>query len=174
MFLPLLILLARTSCGNSGLFRQQRVGRFGKAFTLLKLRTMKNMKFVSTTVTTDGDPRITRIGRFLRKTKLDELPQLVNVLKGDMSFVGPRPDVAGYADKLQGADRIILEVRPGITGPATLKFRNEEQLLAFQEDPETFNREVIWPEKVRLNVEYVENYSFRRDIWYIWKTLLRD
>jgi lipopolysaccharide/colanic/teichoic acid biosynthesis glycosyltransferase len=111
------------------------------------------------------------LGRFWRKTKIDELPQLINVLKGDMSFVGPRPDVPGYADKLEGEDRIVLSVRPGITGPATLKYRDEEALLAGQKDPERYNNEVIWPDKVRINKEYIKSYSFKNDLVYIAKTI---
>ena len=103
--------------------------------------------------------------------KIDELPQLFNVLIGQMSFVGPRPDVPGFADQLKGNDRIILTVRPGITGPATLKYRNEEELLASVTDPEEYNAEVVFPDKVRLNREYVENWSFARDIRYIWATI---
>jgi lipopolysaccharide/colanic/teichoic acid biosynthesis glycosyltransferase len=122
-------------------------------------------------VTTSNDPRITAIGRFFRRTKIDELPQLINVLFGQMGFVGPRPDVPGFADELCGADRIILTVRPGITGPATLRFRNEEEELAAQPDPERFNREVIFVEKVRLNREYVENFSLLKDVRYILLTL---
>jgi lipopolysaccharide/colanic/teichoic acid biosynthesis glycosyltransferase len=97
---------------------------------------------------------------------------LINVLKGDMSFVGPRPDVPGYADRLEGEDRIVLSVRPGITGPATLKYRNEENLLAEQENPRQYNDEVLWPDKVRLNREYVRNWSFGTDFRYIWKTIV--
>ena len=104
--------------------------------------------------------------------KLDELPQLVNVLLGQMSFVGPRPDVASFADSLTGGDKIILSVRPGITGPATLAFRNEEELLTKSDDPELFNRKVIYPEKIRLNRQYVEEYSFVKDVLYIVATLL--
>jgi lipopolysaccharide/colanic/teichoic acid biosynthesis glycosyltransferase len=110
---------------------------------------------------------------FFRRTKIDELPQLFNVLWGDMSFVGPRPDVPGFADRLEGVDRIILSVRPGITGPASLKYRDEEALLASQEDPERYNREVIWPDKVRINLDYVKHWSFAGDIGYILKTVAR-
>jgi lipopolysaccharide/colanic/teichoic acid biosynthesis glycosyltransferase len=122
-------------------------------------------------VTTGRDRRITWLGRIWRKTKIDELPQLINVLKGNMSFVGPRPDVPGYADRLQGDDRIVLSVRPGITGPATLKYRDEEALLADQDDPERYNNEVLWLDKVRINREYVESWSFWQDIRYILKTI---
>lgn len=153
-------------------YRQWRVGKNGKLFKLYKFRTMvKDADRIGGTVTTADDPRTTRIGKILRKFKLDELPQLWNVLKGDMSFVGPRPDVPGFADKLKGKDRIILSVRPGITGPATLKFRDEEELLKQQENPEEYNLKVIWPEKVRINREYVENYSFWKDIKYILLTI---
>ncbi|MCO6439710.1 MAG: sugar transferase [Nitrococcus mobilis] len=164
-------LAARWDTGASGFFVQERVGRYGRPFRVIKLRTMRVDPVVATTVTTSGDVRITPVGRFLRRTKLDELPQLINVLKGDMSFVGPRPDMPGYADALGGEDRIILTVRPGITGPATLKYRDEERLLAEQGDPERYNREVIYPDKVRLNREYVEQYSFLRDLVYIWRTV---
>ena len=164
-------ILATIDTRKSGFFIQERVGKDGKLFKVIKIRTMRDIPNVNTTVTRENDPRITRLGRFWRKTKIDELPQLINVLLGQMSFVGPRPDVPGFADQLTGPDRIILTVRPGITGPATLRFRNEEQLLAQQDDPEAYNREVIWPEKVRLNREYVENYSFRQDIKYIFQTL---
>ena len=148
------------------------MGRNGRRFRVIKLRTMRMDPAVNTTVTTSADARITPVGRLLRRTKIDELPQLINILKGDMSFVGPRPDVPGFADALEGEDRIILGVRPGITGPATLKYRDEEMLLANAEDPEAYNREVLWPDKVRINREYVQNWSFRRDVQYIWKTIL--
>ena len=118
------------------------------------------------------DPRLIRPGKFLRKTSLDELPQLWNVLRGDMSLVGPRPDVPGYADRLQGKDRVILSVRPGITGPAQLAYRGEEDILVFKNDPVKYNDEVIWPDKVRINREYIEDYSFFKDIYYIWKTIV--
>ncbi len=165
-------LVATVDTRANGFFMQERVGRGGYRFRVIKLRTMRDDSANRTTVTTSTDDRITRIGRILRYTRLDELPQLINVLLGDMSFVGPRPDVPGYADTLEGEDRIILSLRPGITGPATLKYRNEEALLAEVPDPEAYNREVIWPDKVRLNREYVHNWSFRRDLWYLWKTLL--
>jgi lipopolysaccharide/colanic/teichoic acid biosynthesis glycosyltransferase len=157
---------------SNGLFIQTRVGRYGKLFPLIKLKSMKNMPDIQTSVTTDHDPRITVLGRFWRKTKIDELPQLINVLLGHMSCVGPRPDVPGFADQLQGDDRCILSVRPGITGPASLKYRHEEKLLVEQEDPEAFNARTIWPDKVRINREYVENFSFVRDMVYIWRTLV--
>jgi lipopolysaccharide/colanic/teichoic acid biosynthesis glycosyltransferase len=141
------------------------------AFKVIKLRTMRNIASINTTVTSLNDPRITPLGHFLRKTKIDELPQLINVFLGQMSFVGPRPDVPGFADRLMGEDRIILSVRPGITGPATLKYREEEELLAGQDNPEKYNDEIIFPDKVRLNREYVANYSFWKDIQYIYQTI---
>jgi len=165
-------LLATLSTGKNGLFTQTRIGRHGKPFKILKIRTMKDHPGLHTTATTAHDPRITPLGRWLRRLKIDELPQLFNVLMGQMSFVGPRPDVPGFADQLQGDDRILLSLRPGITGPATLAFRHEEELLAQQEDPDTYNREVIFPEKVRINKEYLQNYSILKDFRYILQTAL--
>jgi lipopolysaccharide/colanic/teichoic acid biosynthesis glycosyltransferase len=158
----------------NGFFTQTRVGRYGRTFKVIKLRTMKVSKTVTTTVTTSGDPRITKLGAFWRKTKIDELPQLINVLLGHMSLVGPRPDVPGYADRLEGSDRIVLTIRPGITGPASLKYRYEEEILATQSNPERYNREVIFVDKVRLNREYVEQYSFIKDLHYMWQTAFGD
>jgi lipopolysaccharide/colanic/teichoic acid biosynthesis glycosyltransferase len=116
--------------------------------------------------------RITKSGALFRKTKIDELPQLFNVLFGSMSFVGPRPDVVGFADMLEGEDRIILSIRPGITGPASLKYKDEESLLAEQENPEQYNRDVIWPDKVKINRVYIREWSLRKDVDYIKKTVL--
>jgi lipopolysaccharide/colanic/teichoic acid biosynthesis glycosyltransferase len=123
-------------------------------------------------ISVKGESRITPLGAKLRKYKLDELPELWNVLIGDMSFVGPRPDVPGYADKLEGEDRRILLLKPGITGPASLKYRNEEELLAQQEDPQKYNDEVLFPNKVRINIEYLDHWSFWNDIKIIIYTLL--
>jgi lipopolysaccharide/colanic/teichoic acid biosynthesis glycosyltransferase len=162
-------LLARRDTRASGIFRQERIGRYGQPFTVYKIRTMRAVQ--GTSVTTAGDARITPLGAKLRRWKLDELPQLWNVLCGDMSFVGPRPDVSGFADQLAGEDRRVLELRPGITGPATLKYRNEETVLARQSDPERYNREVIWPDKVRINRLYLEKYSFSGDLLLIWQTV---
>jgi lipopolysaccharide/colanic/teichoic acid biosynthesis glycosyltransferase len=156
---------------KGGFFTQERIGKSGIPFKVVKIRTMRDIPSIHTTATASNDLRITPLGRFFRKTKIDELPQLINVFLGQMSFVGPRPDVPGFADRLIGEDRIILSVRPGVTGPATLEYRKEEELLAGQDDPEKYNSEVIFPEKVRLNREYVENYSFCRDIKYIWQTI---
>lgn len=156
--------------GGTGFFVQRRVGRHGRTFPLLKLQTMRADGTAGTTVTTARDPRITQVGRLLRRSKLDELPQFVNVLRGEMSLVGPRPDVPGFADRLEGDDRIVLTVAPGITGPATLAYRDEEELLVAQDDPERYNREVVYPDKVRLNRAYVERWSFWRDLRYLWLT----
>lgn len=122
-------------------------------------------------VSLKGESRITPLGAKLRKHKLDELPELWNVLKGDMSFVGPRPDVPEYTDKLIGEEKRILEVRPGITGPATLKYANEEELLSSVHDPQKYNDEVLWPDKVRLNLSYYYNRTFFGDIRIIFRTI---
>ena len=164
--------LASIDTRRNGFFMQERVGQDGRIFRVIKIRTMRDVPGMDSTVTTGTDQRITTLGRFWRKLKIDELPQLINVVRGDMGLVGPRPDVPGYADSLQGDDRLVLTVRPGITGPATLKYRNEEDLLAMQDDPEAYNREVIWPDKVRLNREYVQNWSFWKDLIYIWQTVI--
>lgn len=156
---------------SNGFFVQKRVGRNGRVFRVVKIKTMRPVAAFDTTVTRRGDPRITQLGVLFRRTKIDELPQLWNVLLGDMSFVGPRPDVPGFADTLHGQDRALLSIRPGITGPATLKYRNEEEILAAQADPEAYNREVIWPDKVRLNLDYIHDWSLRRDIKYILQTV---
>lgn len=170
--IALFYLLATLDTRQSGIFTQVRIGRFGKPFRILKVRTMRGVPDLTTSVTTASDCRITRLGRFCRRTNIDELPQLINVLAGHMSMVGPRPDVRGFADQLMGEDRIILAVRPGITGPATLHYVQEEEDLAQQDEPETYNREVIYPVKVRLNREYVENYSLLKDLRYIYMTLI--
>jgi len=154
-----------------GFFAQERVGRNGKLFKVIKIRTMRSTESENTTVTIAHDTRITRIGKFLRKYKIDELPQLINVVKGEMSLIGPRPDVPGFADKLTGMDRTILSVRPGISGVASLAFRSEEELLANQPDPETYNAEVVYPEKTRLNLIYIAQYSVIRDIGYILESI---
>ena len=157
---------------SNGLFMQERVGIDGKPFLVFKIKTMKNVKGIDSTITKSGDIRITKSGVFFRKMKIDELPQLFNVLFGSMSFVGPRPDVAGFADTLEGEDKIILSLYPGITGPASLKYKDEETLLATQINPERYNREVIWPDKVRINRKYIKEWSLKQDIIYIIKTIL--
>ena len=167
-----MLLIVFTSKG-SPLYFQTRIGYKGKPFNIIKLRTMVISEGDST-VTTLNDIRITSVGKVLRKLKIDELPQLINVLIGDMSIVGPRPDVPGYADKLKGDDRIILTVRPGITGPASLYFRDEEVLLSKQENPKEYNDNVIWPQKIAMNKKYVEDWSFKMDLIYLIKTVFRN
>jgi len=173
--LPIILLawtVASIETRSNGFFLQKRVGRKGEIFTLVKIKTMKPVSGIHTHVTQAGDPRITISGNFLRKTKIDELPQLFNVFIGQMSFVGPRPDVEGYADQLQGEQRMILSIRPGITGPATIKYRDEETLLSQQENPEQYNQQVIWPDKVKINMQYVKNWSLLSDIRYIYQTIV--
>ncbi len=174
LFLVLAITIISITTKKFGLYSSTRIGKYGHPFTMWKIKTMKTHPSINTTITTINDPRITKFGRLLRHTKLDELPQLWNVLKGDMSLVGPRPDVPGFADQLQGEDRIILTVRPGVTGLATLAFRNEEKLLANQKNPERYNQKVIWPEKVRLNKLYIEKYSLFLDFKILFKTLFGE
>ena len=179
LLLPMLVIAAATliCSGPPVLFTQERIGRFGRRFRILKYRTMKQGAEQYGTSTVAGDPRITGIGRLLRKWKLDELPQLWNVIRGDMSLVGPRADVPGFMDRLHGEERLILRLRPGITGPATLAYRNEEVILAGQRDPEKYNAEVLFPDKVRINRTYLDRLSLADDLRYltatfaaIWKT----
>ena len=165
----LLIALSTISTRKFGLYTQLRVGKHAKTFTMFKIRTMKGIDD-GLFITLKNDKRITPIGKFLREFKLDELPQLFNVLMGNMSLVGPRPDVVGYADKLVGDDRIILNVKPGITGPATLKFKNEEELLSKQSDALLYNDEVIWKEKIKINKNYIKNWTFKGDLKFILRT----
>ena len=166
-------------------FVQKRVGRGGKLFSCHKFRTM-TINHNGSTVSVAGDSRITSFGATLRHYKLDELPELWDVLIGNMSFVGPRPDVPGYADKLQGDDRDVLKLRPGITGPATLKYRLEDEMIleyvvkkqtngdtrSIQEIAIEYNDKVIYPDKVRLNCYYYRHYSFWKDIEIIFATIL--
>ena len=157
--------------GSPVFFRQRRVGRNGRVFEVVKFRTMECDAERLGTVTTGSDSRVHATGRLLRRYKFDELPQLWNVLRGEMSFVGPRPDVPGYADRLVGSDRRILQLRPGITGPASLAFRNEEELLARAENPRRYNDEVIYPRKVALNLRYLDEMSLIKDLGYIVQTI---
>lgn len=166
----LLLILAAISMKQSGLFFQLRVGRNGKLFRLYKLRTLKGNHHEDVLQIKKSE---TKFGYWLRSTKLDELPQLFNVLKGEMSMVGPRPDIPGYADKLKGHDRIILTVKPGITGPATIKYKNEDVLLIKKSNPKEYNDLVIWPDKVAINKEYVLNWSLLKDIGYLWSSVFK-
>lgn len=152
-------------------FLQKRVGLNGGIFKIIKFRTMRVNHNNSLTITLENDVRITRIGKILRKYKIDEIPELINVLIGDMSFVGPRPDVPGYADLLKGNNRNILKLRPGITSKASIKYANEEQLLLDQQDPIAYNNDVIFPDKVKMNLNYYENNNIWIDIKIIFATL---
>ena len=151
-------------------FKHKRAGRHGKLFKICKFLTMI-ICHGGSTVSVKGEKRITTFGEYLRKYKLDELPELWNVFKGDMSLVGPRPDMPEYTEKLTGEEKLILELRPGITGPATLKYSNEEYLLAYVQDPQKYNDEIIWPDKVNLNLTYYYNRSFFGDIILILQTI---
>jgi len=166
-------LLVKISSVGPVFFVQKRIGKNGKIFQMIKFRSMFVIQRSNSTISVKGDVRITKVGAFLRKFKLDELPELWNVLKGDMSLVGPRPDVCGYADNLIGEDRKILELRPGITGVASLKYYNEEDVLATQSNPLKFNDEVIYPDKVRLNLDYYQNNNLWIDIKIIFATIFR-
>ena len=171
--------------GGSAFFVQKRVGKGGKLFKCHKFRSM-TVKHSGSSVSVAGDSRITPFGAVLRHYKLDELPELWDVLRGKMSFVGPRPDVPGYADKLVGDDRDVLKLRPGITGPATLKYRVEDEMIAeyvaarqadgdsraMQDIAVEYNDKVIYPDKVRLNCYYYRHYSFIKDIQMIFCTVL--
>ena len=171
--------------GGPAFFCQKRVGRNGNLFTCHKFRTM-TVKHGGSSVSVAGDSRITPLGAKLRHYKIDELPELWDVLIGNMSFVGPRPDVPGYADQLQGDDRVVLKLRPGITGPATLKYRLEDEMISnyvaerqavgdtrdSQVIAVEYNDTVIYPDKVRLNKYYYEHYSFWKDIEMIFATVL--
>ena len=169
LFVALLIRIKMP--GGPIIFKQKRVGQYGRLFTMYKFRSM-TVSHSGSSVSVKGESRITPLGVKLRKYKLDELPELWNVLIGDMSFVGPRPDVPGYADKLEGDDRRMLLLNPGITGPASLKYRNEEELLAEQENPQKYNDEVLFPDKVRINIDYMDHWSFGKDVKIIVYTVL--
>ena len=171
-FFLLVSLLIVIDSGFPIFFLQKRIGRGAKEFNIIKFRTMKKNN-ENITITVSDDSRITRIGKYLRKTKIDELPEILNVLFGQMSFVGPRPDVKGYADKLKGANRKILALRPGITGPASLKYYNEEYILSQKSNPKKYNDEVIFPDKVKINMDYFHNRSFFLDLKIIFATIFR-
>jgi len=166
--LIVLIILSSLSTGNFGLFFQERVGQHGKRFILFKIRTLKGSNHKDLLEIKENE---TFFGTWLRKSKLDELPQILNVIFGTMSLVGPRPDIPGYADCLTGEDKIILSVKPGITGPATIKYSIEDELLISQEDPLKYNDEVIWPDKVKINKEYIKNWSLIKDIGYLFASV---
>lgn len=161
---PILVIsffLASIDTSSNGIFTQKRVGQYGKLFTIYKLKTIH-----------PKTQKISSVGKFLRKSKIDEFPQLFNVLIGDMSFVGFRPDIEGYYDKLEGENRKILEMKPGITSEASIKYSNEETILASKENPLEYNDTVIFPDKVKMNLEYYYNRNFISDITIIIRTII--
>jgi lipopolysaccharide/colanic/teichoic acid biosynthesis glycosyltransferase len=155
-------ILASIDTNYNGIFKQIRVGQFGRLFVIFKLRTIN-----------PTTKKVSFFGQFLRKNKLDELPQLLNILIGDMSFVGPRPDIIGFYDKLEGENRKILELKPGLTCPASLKYFNEEELLSKQVNPMKFNQEVIFPDKIKMNLDYYYNRNFLSDLLILWETIFK-
>ncbi len=155
----ILILFAYLDTGN-GVFLQKRIGQYGKPFNIYKICSIKV-----------SSRSISQYGKFIRKFKIDELPQLLNVLFGQMSFVGPRPDVPGYYDRLEGEDKKILQLKPGLTSEASLKYYNEESILAIKNNPLEYNDAVIFPDKVKMNLEYYYNQSFSEDLRIIFKTI---
>nr|WP_303647450.1 sugar transferase [Chryseobacterium gilvum] len=162
LLLPLfliLIIISSWDTGFPGLFSQERIGRHGRKFVIYKFRTYHPVT-----------SHKSKIGIWLRKTKLDELPQLFNILKGDMSLVGPRPDIEGYYDRLTGNERLILNLKPGLTSEAGIMFRNEDYILSLQENPLQYNDEIIFPEKIKMNLEYYHHFSFQKDVLILMKT----
>ena len=172
LFIALLVL---TTSGRPIIFRQERVGRYGKSFFICKFRTMANVPSSGdeSLLTASGDTRVTRLGRWLRRTKCDELPQIWNVLRGDMSLVGPRPEVPYFTGKFTPRQRAVLEVRPGITGPAATHYIAEEQLLASHPDKELFYVNELLPAKLEKDLRYAEHVSFNTDLKLIANTFLR-
>jgi lipopolysaccharide/colanic/teichoic acid biosynthesis glycosyltransferase len=176
VFCPLIFVcwvIAALDTRSNGFFIHKRVGRHGRIINVYKIKTMYASKGIRSPIASNNFSAITKSGMFFRKYKLDELPQLFNVLAGSMSIVGPRPDVPDYADQLKGSDRVILLLRPGSNGPASIKYKNEEALLSAAEDPVLYNDTVIWPDKVRINKEYIVQYSLMADIKYIMQTFLK-
>lgn len=163
VLLPVLLILflaASLDTGFPGIFRQERIGRYGKVFIIYKFRTYHSVTHTKS-----------RVGNWMRKNKLDELPQLFNIFKGDMSLVGPRPDIPGYYDCLKGNDRQVLELKPGLTSEAGIKYRNEEEILNQQADALEYNDEVLFPEKVKMNINYYHHLSLKNDLKILLKTL---
>ncbi|WP_396211717.1 sugar transferase [Flavobacterium sp.] len=158
----IILLLASIDTGSFGFFFQDRVGQYGKIFKIIKIKTL-HLK--------TGE--ISTFGKFLRKSKFDELPQLINILFGQMSFVGPRPDIKGYYDKLEGDEQKILLLKPGLTSLASIKYSNEDEILKKQFNPLKYNDEVIFPDKVKMNLDYYYNHSFFIDLKIILKTIFR-
>ena len=170
-FFIIVSILIKIDSSGPVFFLQERVGLNGKFFKIIKFRSMKTNHNNSLTVTLENDKRITRIGKKIRKYKIDEIPELINVFIGDMSLVGPRPDVPGYADLLKGESRNILKLRPGITSRASIKYANEEMILLNEDDPIAYNNDIIFPDKVKLNLNYYYNNNIWIDIKIIFATL---
>ena len=172
---PLFLLVAiaiRLESPGQVFFRQDRVGKDGENFLIYKFRSMvANASEIGPLITTAGDARITRVGRFLRRTKLDELPQLLNVWRGEMSLVGPRPEVPTYVALYDERQREVLSIRPGITDPASIAYADEEEILGGASDPARVYVEEVLPRKLELNLQYIEKMSLHYDVWVIWKTI---
>ena len=171
-FLAISILIKIDSKG-SVFFIQDRVGQDTFLFKIIKFRTMITSEEIKSTISIKGDVRVTKFGEILRRYKIDELPELINIVRGEMSFVGPRPDVPGYADKLNGDARNILKLKPGITSLASLKYSNEELLLSQQKNPIDYNNNIIYPDKVKMNLNYYKNHNLWIDIKIIFATIFR-
>ena len=168
----LIFVMVKTDSKGPVIYKQTRVGKNGKDFAVLKFRSMKQDSDSKGLLTVGGkDPRITKTGYFIRKYKLDELPQLINVLKGDMSFVGPRPEVRKYVLLYDEVQKKVLDVNPGITDVASIKYRNENEMLEGSDDPESFYIKEIMPVKLKMNLEYINDRSFFKDIKVILNTL---
>lgn len=157
--LLLLTLMCAFDTASNGVFTQIRIGQYAKHFTIYKFRTHHKITH-----------QISPFGHFMRRSKLDELPQLLNILVGNMTWIGPRPDVPGYFDTLEGDDRKLLQFKPGITGPASLKYKNEEEILAVQLDPIDFNDRILFPDKVKVNLNYFKKRTWASDLYLLWCT----
>ena len=174
ILLPVIVILSILIVIDSGFpvfFKQERMGKDGKTFIILKFRTMKNNTSTADGITLHNDNRITKVGKFLRKYRLDEIPQLFNIIKGEMSFVGPRPDLPKYYIIDDYGYKSVLLIRPGITSEAALKFKDEDKILSISENPEKTYIEEIFPQKVRLNTEYIRNISILYDIKIMFNTV---
>lgn len=172
---PLIFLCFIIACFDTlslGIYFQVRYGKCKRPFWILKIKTMRDDNYSSSSLATLNTHRISKVGFFLRKYKLDELPQLINIIKGDMSFVGPRPEVLEYVESIPPEYSYILDYKPGLTGPASIFYSNEESLLARADDARVYYDAVIWPHKIRLNAEYVNNISFVYDISLVFRTIM--
>jgi lipopolysaccharide/colanic/teichoic acid biosynthesis glycosyltransferase len=161
-FLLFIFFMCLIDTKTNGIYIQERIGQYGKPFKIFKFQTIH-----------PETKKISKFGALLRRSKIDELPQLINILKGDMSFVGPRPDIPGYYDKLKGEDRKLLQLKPGLTSEASIKYANEEEILASQINPLKYNDVEIFPDKVKMNLEYYKNQCFLLDLQIIMKTIFK-